>query len=116
MGFPSVENAYQAAKEINREARWKYGICSPVTAKKWGKRAWLRPSWGNEKLGIMEVLTRQKFNHPEFKELLLATGTGLIVEGNTWGDTFWGVCNGEGENHLGKIIMKIRGELCQTIL
>ena len=34
-----------------------------------------------------------------------------LVEDNWWGDKFWGVCNGEGENHLGKLLMKIRDEL-----
>ena len=43
--------------------------------------------------------------------LLLATGDAKIVEGNTWGDVFWGVCNGVGENHLGEILMKVRQDL-----
>ena len=33
------------------------------------------------------------------------------MEGNTWGDRFWGVDGGEGENHLGGLLMKIRLEL-----
>lgn len=36
---------------------------------------------------------------------------GEIVEENSWRDTYWGVCKGVGENHLGKILMKIRDEL-----
>ena len=36
---------------------------------------------------------------------------GEIVEWNNWGDKIWGkTLNGEGENHLGKILMKIRDE------
>jgi predicted NAD-dependent protein-ADP-ribosyltransferase YbiA (DUF1768 family) len=34
-----------------------------------------------------------------------------LIEGNWWGDTYWGVCNGVGENHLGKLLMKIRDYL-----
>jgi hypothetical protein len=36
-----------------------------------------------------------------------------LVEGNRWGDQFWGVDlrTGLGENHLGKILMKVRDEL-----
>lgn len=34
--------------------------------------------------------------------------TDPIIEVNNWGDTYWGVCNGIGDNHLGKILMKIR--------
>ena len=49
-------------------------------------------------------------------EQLLATGQKIIIEGNRWGDTCWGVDirTGEGENRLGKILMKIRGELQQA--
>jgi len=45
------------------------------------------------------------------KEELLATEDWELIEGNTWNDSFWGVCQRKGENHLGKILMKIRKEL-----
>ena len=38
-----------------------------------------------------------------------------IVEGNTWGDVFWGVCNGIGENHLGNILMDVRDEIIEIL-
>lgn len=47
----------------------------------------------------------------ELAERLLATGDAQLVEGNTWGDTFWGVCDGVGENHLGRLHMWIRSML-----
>ena len=47
----------------------------------------------------------------ELKSRLLATGTHLLEEGNTWGDKIWGTVDGEGENHLGKILMRVRKEL-----
>ena len=34
-----------------------------------------------------------------------------LVEGNTWGDKVWGVCDGVGENNLGKTLMRIRDAL-----
>lgn len=39
-----------------------------------------------------------------------------LVEGNSFGDTFWGVDarTGKGENHLGKILMKVREEQCKV--
>jgi predicted NAD-dependent protein-ADP-ribosyltransferase YbiA (DUF1768 family) len=49
--------------------------------------------------------------NPELAKRLTATGHRKIIEGNYWGDTFWGVCKGIGENHMGKIIMQTRGEL-----
>jgi hypothetical protein len=39
---------------------------------------------------------------------LLATEYVELIEGNNWGDTFFGVCNGEGENWLGRLLMNLR--------
>ena len=42
---------------------------------------------------IMHSLLRSKFfDHPDMARRLLDTGDARLVEGNTWGDTFWGVC------------------------
>ena len=60
----------------------------------------------------MEECVRFKFtHHTELRDALLATADVELIEGNTWGDRIWGVYQGEGENHLGKILMKIRSEL-----
>jgi predicted NAD-dependent protein-ADP-ribosyltransferase YbiA (DUF1768 family) len=60
---------------------------------------------------------KDKFSrNPELRVKLLNTGDLQLVEGNYWGDTFWGVCNGKGENHLGKILMRVRKELADTVL
>lgn len=61
----------------------------------------------------MENCLRQKFKQEPFKSKLLATGNIIIQEGNRWNDKFWGIClkTNQGENHLGKMIMKIREEL-----
>jgi predicted NAD-dependent protein-ADP-ribosyltransferase YbiA (DUF1768 family) len=34
-----------------------------------------------------------------------------LIEGNTWGDKFWGQVKGEGANYLGRLLMKVREEL-----
>ena len=110
--FPTVEHAFQAAKCLDEEEMdiFLY-VGTPEEAKKWGRVVKLRPDWEEVKVGIMEDLVRQKFTNPKYKELLIKTGDCPITEGNTWGDTFWGVCKGKGQNNLGKIIMKIRKEL-----
>ena len=109
--YPSVEHAYQAAKEVNPTQRLRYLNCTPGNAKRLGRKAELRPDWNEVKLLVMEELVRRKFAHPDLRNKLLQTGNTELIEGNTWHDTFWGVCNGIGENHLGKIIMKIRKEI-----
>jgi len=53
---------------------------------------------------------RQKFSDPDLRNRLLATGDAELVEGTTWGDVTWGIDlnTGEGENHLGKLLMELR--------
>lgn len=110
--YPTVEHAYQAAKCDNIEDRRRILSCiTPGEAKLLGKKLVLRHDWDMVKISIMTNLLEQKFGKPLFKEWLLDTGDEELIEGNVWGDIFWGVCNGKGENHLGKLLMQIRTEL-----
>lgn len=110
LSFPSVEHAYQAAKTFDRDMRFLIAQApSPGQAKRMGQKVILRSDWEGVKLGIMLKLVKQKFiTDNVLREQLLATGESELIEGNTWGDTFWGVCKGVGENHLGKILMQVR--------
>lgn len=83
---------------------------TPKKAKQRGRQVVLIPDWEDEKLEIMFDLVRMKFEDRELRERLLATGDEELIEGNWWGDTFWGVCKGEGKNALGKILMTVREE------
>jgi ribA/ribD-fused uncharacterized protein len=111
--YPSLEHAYQAAKTIRHTDRFFFQelITTAGEAKRAGRRLKIRDDWESVKLDVMLTLLREKFKQPKFKSLLLSTDNEELVEGNTWGDTFWGVCNGKGENHLGKLLMKVREEL-----
>ena len=111
--FPSSEHAYQAAKSENpREWQYIAGLRTAGQAKRAGRDVTLRNDWNTVRLEVMEHIQRAKYyQHQNLRDLLIATGDLKIIEKNTWGDTFWGVCNYQGENHLGKIIMKIREEL-----
>lgn len=109
--YPSVENAYQAAKTTDFGHRVPFTHLTSGEAKRLGRKVPIRSDWDDVKLSVMEDLTRQKYSVDQFKALLLDTGDQEIIEGNYWNDTFWGVCRGEGQNNLGKIIMKIRDEL-----
>ena len=110
--YSSVEHAFVAAKTNSLDIRQLISrIPTPGLVKKIGKHLILRDDWEQVKLNIMRELLLKKFQIPELKELLLSTGNTALVEGNTWGDTFWGVCNGEGSNYLGKLLMGIRIEI-----
>lgn len=110
--YQTVEHAYQAAKTFDTQARLRIrNAQGPMQAKRLGKRLKLRPDWEDQKLAVMYELLRQKFAHPHFRQMLIGTGNTTLVEGNTWGDTFWGICDNRGENNLGALLMRIRREI-----
>lgn len=111
--YRSVEYAYQAAKTTDKKERHTVRFAAtPGVAKSIGKRLTLRPDWEDVKLSIMYHLLKQKFNEPTLKALLLRTRSRVLIEGNTWGDTYWGQCPiGNGDNNLGLLLMDIRKEL-----
>ena len=107
--FKSSESAFQSAKDLNRQKEFE--LLSPGRAKKLGKQVNLRPDWEEIKDEIMEDILRIKFSKNNLRKKLLSTYPRELIEGNDWNDIYWGVCNGNGNNKLGKILMKIREEL-----
>lgn len=113
INYPTVEHAYQASKTLDFQSRLKIAATrSPGKAKRLGRTLTIREDWDEVKLDIMYTLVKQKFiQHYPLGKMLLWTAPRELIEGNTWGDTFWGVCRGKGHNHLGKILMRVRDEL-----
>jgi len=111
--FPSVEHAYQAAKTLDIEKRKLIQKASTAgKAKRMGNSLMLRPNWDNDRIGVMATLLLQKFERGSIlAQKLLDTGGAILIEGNWWRDFYWGVCDGIGENHLGKLLMVIRDKL-----
>ncbi len=109
------EHLYQAATTTNLDevARIRRAS-SPALAKLLGGRCTLRPGFDKQMmLDVMEqVVMAQFIQHPYLALRLLRTDDQELIEGNYWGDTFWGVDlrthPPRGENHLGKIHMKAR--------
>lgn len=109
--YPSVENAYQVSKTEDVELRKLFQGYTPRRSKKMGRTLVIREDWIGKQLSIMEMLVRQKFvSYPDLGWALTQI-EGRIEDGNTWGDKFWGVCDGEGENHLGYILMDVRQDI-----
>jgi predicted NAD-dependent protein-ADP-ribosyltransferase YbiA (DUF1768 family)/hypoxanthine phosphoribosyltransferase len=71
-------------------------------------RGFQKPEWENIKFKIMLELLQIKFQNPDMMQKLKDTGDKYLVEGNDWGDIFWGVDNGVGKNMLGLALMYIR--------
>jgi len=126
--YPSVEHFYVAMKVNDQQLiNGKYytpgdfremiaSIPDPGKIKRIGRSAKLRSDWDQQKLKVMNWGVRQKFKQEPFKEMLLATGDQLLVEGNYWHDNVFGSCTcdkcgDKGENNLGKILMDVRNEL-----
>lgn len=110
--FSTVEHAFQAAKSNDVKTQKLFAIIpTPQEAKQFGKTIPLREDWETVKVSIMKDLLKQKFSKSPLREMLLQTNGIELVEGNTHGDTYWGVVNGQGKNTLGKLLMEVRSEL-----
>jgi len=110
--YATAEHAFQAAKTDDPAERERVRTArTPGGAKALGKRVTLRRGWDAERVSVMEAVLRAKFADPGLRARLLATGAAELVEGNSWNDTFWGVCRGRGQNWLGKLLMKLRAEV-----
>lgn len=114
--FPTAEHAYQAEKHTDLKIKEEIRSAkSPLESKniankKYGAKK--RSDWGSVKLKIMEEVKRAKVSqHLEVRKALIRSGKATLAELSEK-DLFWGMNNkGKGENHLGKIWMKIREEL-----
>jgi len=113
--YATVEHAFQAAKTLDEVERKEVREQpTPGKAKRAGGKVTLRDDWEERKVMIMRGLVLQKFaNYPKLRKKILETGDAELIEGNTWNDTFWGVCDGVGENRLGKILMSVREGLAR---
>jgi ribA/ribD-fused uncharacterized protein len=115
--YPSVENAYQAAKTLDHKQRLLVLNYTPAKAKKFGNAVLLRKDWEKIKRAIMFHLVMQKFSKGPMREKLMATGDKHLEESNDWNDAYWGVLYKEinnqwtsmgGTNHLGTLLMRVR--------
>lgn len=112
ISYPSAEHAYQASKSQSQNERLIISrLRTPGIAKRVGQRINASNDFFRNREKIMEEIVRIKFQDPYLKEKLLSTGDKILVEGNSWHDHFWGVCQGKGLNKLGNILMKVRSEL-----
>jgi ribA/ribD-fused uncharacterized protein len=126
--YPSVENAFQAQKTDVLEYRLPFVHYTAGQAKRNGRKLTMRKDWEIVKVQVMREALRDKFNHPDLWRRLQGTWPQELVEGNTWGDVYWGmvlteqdpqawssyefsfppVLDWQGKNMLGKLLMSIR--------
>lgn len=109
--YASAEHAYQCMKAVDVETH-DYVMSAPTSggAKRRGNSITCRTTpqgWEIDRVEVMEKVLLAKFENDELMQALLETGDAYLVEGNNWGDTFWGV-DGAGRNILGGLLMQIR--------
>jgi ribA/ribD-fused uncharacterized protein len=107
-----VENFFHAMKTEDNTERRRISNLSPNDSKRAGRKLILRKDWDTARLGVMEFGLRHKFAPgTSWHTKLMETGEEEIVEWNNWGDRYWGKTeDGVGENHLGRLFMKLRQE------
>ncbi len=113
MEYPTAEHAYQSAKATNTaDADYVTLAGTPGEAKRRGRRIKMDPTFEGRRIEVMRSIIAAKFpNGGELSEKLIDTEDEELVEGNAWGDHFWGVSGGLGANHLGVLLMERREEL-----
>ena len=111
--YPTSEHAYQAMKTDDLTIRKAFAkLKTAGEAKREGRRVKMRRDWDSVKIQEMERILEVKFAPgSDLAKSLVETGDAELVEGNYWGDTFWGVCKGVGRNELGKCLMRLRLKL-----
>ena len=114
--YQSSEAAYQASKSDNEDVKKTFTTKNAREAKRLGQSIKVREDWDQEKLNVMYRILRVKFSCEPLRSMLLDTEDSYIEETNYWHDTFWGVYNGKGENHLGRLLMVVRDELKEDII
>ena len=110
--YRSNEAAFQAQKTLVETQRIQFIHLNPSDAKRKGRHVNLRPDWEEVKDNIMYEIVLAKFTQNEaLRKRLISTGEEELIEGNDWGDQYWGVSNGSGKNKLGQILMRVREEV-----
>jgi ribA/ribD-fused uncharacterized protein len=110
--YKSSEHAYVAAKTTDVNIRTYIAAqISPGAVKKIGRSIPLRDNWNDIRVQHMRIILESKFSDYALRDQLDATKGCELIEGNTWGDAFWGQCNSKGQNNLGKLLMSIRDDI-----
>lgn len=125
--YISGEHAFQAAKGFCMKDAYIHDITgymdnvraapTPAKAKYLGRSVNLDvENWNKLRVQYMREIVHAKFRTSEDNLVgpLINTGAMMLVEGNDWGDTFWGRAkNAQGKwvgyNTLGVILMEERG-------
>lgn len=109
--YGNAEAAFQSSKYMNEQARKVFCNYSADKAALKGNGIPTTTAWERQRLDIMASILSAKFaQNTDLMRRLRDTGNRLLINGNNKHELFWGVdlYSWEGENNLGKLLMKIR--------
>ena len=121
--YPTAEHAYQASKF--KDEKHRSAIRNANTAGK-AKRIAKKLLTGDRTLAYMQekgptevrlmssVLNDKFRSNAGLAKQLTDTGLVPLIEGNDWGDVFWGQSGGKGENNLGELLMRVRQDIYEN--
>jgi ribA/ribD-fused uncharacterized protein len=113
--WPTAEHLFQAFKcKYRDDIEPIRDATTPKIAKRLGRRVELRPDWEDIKVNVMRSVLFHKFHgrgSDILSDWLKATYPKELIEGNNWGDRFWGQVRGQGTNMLGELLMERRAVL-----
>jgi ribA/ribD-fused uncharacterized protein len=118
--YATVEHWYQCEKTLDPEQREAVRLAPTAKeSKRLGRRVTLREDWAAVQIPVMRTGLEAKFTRESEAGLyLLGTGDQGLIEGNDWGDKFWGMCFEDGryvgQNWLGILLMARRAQLRAT--
>lgn len=108
--YPSNEHFYQAQKFTDKNTKLRIASHPAKGLKAFcRKQEGFSLNWDNEKDEVMVRGLIYKFTLSRYRKLLLDTGDAEIEEGNSWGDSYWGIDSKKGGlNKLGKFLVELR--------
>lgn len=110
--FTNAEAAFQSCKTEDWTVKQKFCGLTASEAKKLGRKVDLVNGWDEVKDQVMvDVVTEKFIQNLGLAEKLVETKDATLIEGNTWGDQYWGMCDGVGQNKLGYILMHVRAKI-----
>lgn len=114
--WKTSEHAFQAAKLTGGDFERIQKIPSAGHAKIFARSCPKPLDWDDRKVQVMREVLLSKFTaSQQLRTWLMETGEARLIEGNTWGDKYWGAVlfrgGWLGENMLGKLLMELRVDL-----
>lgn len=118
--FKTAEHLYLWLTIPSNESWWRHKIINAPTALD-ARKIWVTEScprvnaenWDSFRIKAMKRAIWEKFQNPALSVKLERTSDMDLVAENAQGDLFFGEHEGRGDNHLGTMLMQLRGYLKQ---